>query len=128
MMSRYIYEHLYLASLYFDDLSHRHFFRLVRSRTPPGKPIDFISTRRPYDDPGVERVYYRLDPIQISLHSKTHMPYQLSRARRARWTELFLDAPYDVRSLPGSINRTSPPTRHRLSGPARVHALPLSAR
>lgn len=100
VMSRYLYEHLALTSLYFDDLPHQPFLRLVRSRTPPGKPIEFISTRRPYDDPGVERVYYRLDPVRASVLSKTHMPYQLSRARRARWTELFLDAPYDVRSLP----------------------------
>jgi hypothetical protein len=101
VMSRYLYEHLALTSLYFDDLSHRQFFRLVRSRTPPGKPIDFIATRRPYDDPGVERVYYRLDPMRVSVLSKTHMPYELSRARRTRWTELFLNAPYEVRSLPG---------------------------
>ena len=100
VMSRYLYEHLALTSLYFDDLSHRQFFRLVRSRTPPGKPIDFVSTRRPYDDPGVERVYYRLDPMRMSLLSKTHMPYELSRARRARWTELFIDASYEIRSLP----------------------------
>lgn len=99
-MSRYLYEHLSLTSLYFDDLPHRQFFRLVRSRTPPGKPIDFISTRRPYDDPGVERVYYRLDPMRVSALSKTHMPYELSHARRTRWTELFLDVRYEVRSLP----------------------------
>jgi hypothetical protein len=86
-MSRYLYEHLYLAHLYFDDLSHRQFFRLVRSRTPPGRPIDFISTCRPYDDPRVERVYYRLDPIRMSLLSKTHMPSRLNQARRTRWAE-----------------------------------------
>jgi mono/diheme cytochrome c family protein len=35
LMSRYIYEHLFLASLYFKDLDDTQFFRLVRSRTPP---------------------------------------------------------------------------------------------
>ena len=60
LMSRYMYEHLYLAHLYFDDSSQPVFFEMVRSRTPAPQPIDLISTRRPYDDPEVERVYYRL--------------------------------------------------------------------
>jgi hypothetical protein len=47
------------APLFRHDPQH-HFFRLVRSRTPPGQPIDLVVSRRPYDDPGVERVYYRL--------------------------------------------------------------------
>ena len=33
LMSRYLYEHLFLANLYFDDLAPRLFFRLVRSTT-----------------------------------------------------------------------------------------------
>src|SRR5690606_16369429 len=49
LTARYLYEHLFLAHLYFDELAPRQFFRLVRSRTPPGQPIVPIATRRPTD-------------------------------------------------------------------------------
>lgn len=100
LMSRYLYEHLYLTHLYFDELPDRQWFRLVRSRSAPGQPIDPIVTRRPYDDPGVPRVYYRLEPVRGSLLAKAHTPYALSPSRKQRYTELFLDQPYDVRALP----------------------------
>lgn len=100
LMSRYLYEHLYLAHLYFEDLSHRQFFRLVRSRSAPGHPINLIATRLPYSDPGPGRVYYRLQPVRTSVVTKTHIPYALSPARRQRLTELFLDPEYSVRALP----------------------------
>ena len=100
LMSRYLYEHLFFASLYFDDLSNRTYFRLVRSRSAPGQPIDLIATRQPYDDPGPGRVYYRLQPVHASVLAKTHIPYALSPARKQRYTELFLEAEYDVRTLP----------------------------
>jgi len=100
LMSRYLYEHLHLTHLYFDELPDRQWFRLVRSRTAPGQPIDLIATRRPYDDPGVSRVYYRLEPVRASLLAKTHIAYALGPARKQRLTELFLDAPYEVRDLP----------------------------
>lgn len=100
LMSRYIYEHWFLAHLYFDDLRNGAFFELVRSRTPPGQPIDLIATRRPFEDPGVDRVYYRLRPIEATLVSKTHMPYPLNPQRMARLREWFIDAPYQVKSLP----------------------------
>jgi len=100
LMSRYLYEHLHLAHLYFQGLPERHWFRLVRSRTAPGQPIDPIATRRPYDDPGVPRVYYRLQPVRAGLLAKTHIPYALGPARKQRYTELFLDAPYPVAALP----------------------------
>jgi hypothetical protein len=100
LMGRYLYEHLYLASLYFDDLSYRQYFRLVRSRSAPGRPIDVIATRRPYDDPGSERVYYRLEPLHASVLAKTHIPYALGPARKQRYTELFLQAEYNISTLP----------------------------
>lgn len=101
LMSRYIYEHLFLGHLYFaDDVEHR-FFRLVRSATPPGQPLRRIATRRPHDDPGVERVWYRIVPDDELVVAKTHMPYRLDAARMARWRQLFLDADYSVDSLPG---------------------------
>ncbi|NHO66178.1 fatty acid cis/trans isomerase [Aestuariicella hydrocarbonica] len=100
LVNRYIYEHLFLASLYFDELEGRHFFRLVRSRTAPGQPVDIIATRRPYDDPAVERVYYRLVESKGVVVAKTHMPYALNKKRMIRWNSLFYDRDYTVDQLP----------------------------
>ncbi|MGR9107213.1 MAG: fatty acid cis/trans isomerase [Gammaproteobacteria bacterium] len=100
LMSRYIYEHWYLAHLYFDELPPGDYFELVRSRTPPGQPIDLIAARRPYDDPGVERVYYRLRRHLSTLVAKTHMPYALNPARMKRIQGWFLDEAYSVTELP----------------------------
>lgn len=91
-----IYEHLILSHLYFADLEDRQFFRIVRSSTPPGRPIDLIATRRPYDDPGVSRVYYRLTPEMSTIFAKTHMPYALTAERRANWQAWFRDAEYEA--------------------------------
>lgn len=100
LMSRYMYEHLFLAHLYFTDKTRPVFFNLIRSRTPPGSAVDRISTVRPYDDPAVKRVYYRLIQVPESIVAKTHMPYKLDAARQQRWTELFLKPDYTVKALP----------------------------
>ena len=101
LMSRYIYEHLFLGHLYFtDDPAHR-YYRLVRSGTPPGEPVARIASRRPHDDPGVPRVWYRLVPEDEVVVAKTHMPYRLDAERMARWKQLFLDPDYIVDALPG---------------------------
>jgi hypothetical protein len=100
LTSRYLYEHLFLAHLYFASDPAKHYFRLVRSGTPPGEPIREIATRRPYDAPGVSRVYYRLTPERETLVAKTHMPYSLSPERMALWRGLFLQPGYSVDALP----------------------------
>ena len=110
LMSRYMYEHLYLAHLYFEDSSQPVFFEMVRSRTPAPEPIDLISTRRPYDDPQVDRVYYRLRRHLETPVLKTHMPYLLNQARMDKWQEWFLNDSYSVSELPGyNIKRASNP-------------------
>lgn len=123
LVARYLYEHLFLAHLYVDDRgSDTVYFKLVRSRTPPGQPIDVIATRRPFDDPGVARVYYRLWRDPESVVDKTHMPYALSRERGAQWREWFLEPAYEVTSLPGYEPRTA-------SNPFLAYAsLPQTAR
>ncbi len=100
LMARYLYEHLFLAHIYFDEGNSRTFFRLVRSRTPPGEPLDTIGARRPYDDPKVKRVYYRITPLRTTILAKTHMPYAFNPARMARYTALFLEPDYAVTRLP----------------------------
>ncbi|MCK7496203.1 MAG: fatty acid cis/trans isomerase [Comamonadaceae bacterium] len=100
LMSRYIYEHWFAGHLYFDDLPGHEVFALVRSATPPGTPIQLIASRRPYDDPGVARVYYRLRRHPETLLTKTYLPYALNAARMAKIKTWFLDAPYEVTALP----------------------------
>ena len=99
LVSRYLYEHLFPAHLYFAELDGGNFFELVRSSTPPGEPIRIIATRRPNDDPG-PALYYRLRRVSSTLVHKTHMPYSLDAARMARFEELFLAGDWDVARLP----------------------------
>jgi hypothetical protein len=107
LMGRYIYEHWFIGHLYFDDIAGEEFFQLVRSRTPPGRPIDVIATPRPFDDPGTERVYYRLRRTVETPVAKTHMPYALNPARMARLKTWFIDAPYEVTALPSYAPATA---------------------
>jgi hypothetical protein len=101
LMARYMYEHLFIGDLYFSELADRgRYFTLVRSRTPPGHPIDVIATRRPYDDPGAAPFYYRLQPLRTTVLDKRHMPYALNAARMQRWQSLFLEPDYEVTALP----------------------------
>jgi len=108
LAARYIFEHLFLAHVYLEDAgADTVFFKVVRSRTPPGQPLDVIATRRPYDDPGVARVYYRLWRDPSSPVAKTHMPYRLSAERRDRWRKWFIDTDYTVTALPSYAAKTA---------------------
>lgn len=105
LVARYIYEHLFIANVYFPNVEpitadKRMFFKLVRSSTPTGQPVKRISTRRPFDDPKVSRVYYRFVSETETITAKSHMPYKLDLQRKARWDELFVDADYQVDQLP----------------------------
>lgn len=100
LVSRWLYEHLFLAHMYFAGGEQGHFFQLVRSRTPSGKPIDPIATRRPNDDPGTE-FYYRLWPIQGVIVHKTHITYRLDDSKLARVKELFFAEQWPLDAVPG---------------------------
>ncbi|KII75277.1 fatty acid cis/trans isomerase [Vibrio renipiscarius] len=102
LVARYIYEHLFLSHLYFSELSDQtpRFFTLVRSATPPGQPVKRIATRRPYDDPQVDRVYYRIIPEQATIVDKTHMPFALNTERMQNWHDWFFSDNYPVTQLP----------------------------
>ena len=110
LVARYLYEHLYLAHLYFDEVDSSTFFTLVRSSTPPGQPVQIIASRRPYDDPGVARVYYRLQPVLSTIVAKNHLPYALNARRYQYWHDLFFSIEYEVTGLPGyEIKNSSNP-------------------
>lgn len=123
LMARYIYEHLFAGSLYFSELQTKdRYFRLVRSRTPPGQAIDVIATRRPYESPGEERFYYRLEFTRTAVLDKRHMPYALNTQRMQRWQALFLEPDYEVTELPSyELDLASNPFR-------TFRQLPQSAR
>ncbi len=99
VVARYLYEHWFVAHLYFDDQAAGPFFHIVRSRTPSGQPIDEIATRRPYDDPGAT-AYYRLQPVAGTIVRKTHILYELSPARMTRLRSLFLAADWQPTQFP----------------------------
>jgi hypothetical protein len=101
LTARYLYEHWFLAHLAFSDLPRGPFFRVVRSRTAPGEPVDEIASVRPYDDPGPAPFWYRLVPLHESIVHKTHIVYRLSPAKLARLRELFLASAWEPTRLPG---------------------------
>jgi hypothetical protein len=99
-VSRYIYEHLFLGSLYFQGLDEQTFFRLVRSDTPSGVPVHEINTRRPFDKPDQPLFYYRFVRRDDTRLSKTQLTYPLSDARLARYRALFFGEDYSVTAPP----------------------------
>jgi hypothetical protein len=100
LVNRYLYEHLFLAHLYFDEVDQKTFFRIVRSYTPPGQPISVMPSRRPYEKPADDTFYYRLQQVHSSIVAKTHMPYSLNKKRYDLWQELFYQTQYEVSKLP----------------------------
>ncbi len=109
LVARYIYEHLFLGHLYFSEENVKQselpiYFNLVRSRTPSGQPIDEIASRRPYQAPNVDTVYYRLRREVGTILDKTHMPYALNNKRMQRWNELFYQNKFTVKFLPDYKN------------------------
>lgn len=89
LSARYIYEHLFLAHLYFKDKPVE-FFRLVRARNQTGEP-DEIATDRPYDDPG-KVFFYRFKKYTATIVQKNHIPYLLSQEKLATWKRNFIDS------------------------------------
>lgn len=86
--ARYIYEHLFLAHISFDDNS-GNFYELIRSKTPSGQTPQVIPTRFPYE--GINgNFYYRFQKIESTIVHKTHMVYKFNNEKLARYNELFI--------------------------------------
>jgi len=100
LVSRYIFEHLFIGHIHFKGHPKEEFYSLVRSTTPPGQPVTEIATRLPYDDPGVTEFYYRLRPVEETIVEKTHFVYELSQNKMQRFRELFFKPDYRVNKLP----------------------------
>ncbi len=89
MTARYLYEHLYLAHIYFPSAKGE-FYKLIRSYTPSGVTAKNIPTLRPFDDPKVDKFYYRLVKIHSTIVHKTHMTFKFDDSLFARLHELFI--------------------------------------
>jgi len=99
LVSRYLYEHLFLAHLHLEGDLPTRFFRVIRSRTAPGEAVDEIATRRPFDDPA-GAFFYRLVPIDGTILHKEHMVYEIGPDRLARYRALFLTDDWALEALP----------------------------
>lgn len=94
MSARYLYEHLFIAHLHFTSTG-KEFFRIVRSKTPSPKPIQEIASVRPYDDPMVDKFYYRLQKIHETIVHKTHIVFELNDTKLSRINELFIEPKWE---------------------------------
>ncbi|MCU1722680.1 fatty acid cis/trans isomerase [Pseudomonas sp. 5P_5.1_Bac1] len=121
LVGRWLYEHLFLAHIYFVGGEPGHFFQWVRSRTPSGQPVDLIATRRPNDPPGTD-FYYRLMPVQGVIVHKTHITYPMGPQKLKRVKQLFYSGDWHAASLPGYG------PRHRSNPFETFEAIPAVAR
>lgn len=100
LLSRWLYEHLFLAHLFFDTSgAPQRFFEMVRSFSPPGQPINIVKTRLPNNDPQA-KIYYRLRPVDGSIVHKRHIILPFGETVRKRIKTLFLKPDYVVETLP----------------------------
>lgn len=95
MTARYLYEHLFLADIWFSSGNELEFYQLVRSTTAPGLPIEVIPSLRPYDDPGTASFSYRFQKIHSTIVHKTHMVFELNDRALTRFQELFIESQWE---------------------------------
>lgn len=109
LVSRWLYEHLFIAHIHFEHGHEQHFFRIVRSYTPTGKKVKEIATRRPNDDPGV-KMYYRFVPVTDVIVHKTHITYAMSVDKLEHVKALFLGGDWRADKVPdyGAFSRSNP--------------------
>ncbi len=106
LISRYLYEHLFHAHIHFKGTSDNEFYRLVRSTTR-NSAIDEIATLRPYDDPGINKFYYRLRLYTPTIIAKSHIVYEFSEQRMQRYKKLFVKPDYKVEQFPSYSNENA---------------------
>ena len=101
LVARWLYEHLFMALLYFPELDGEpRYFELLRSSTPSGKDIEPIATVNPNDDP-MGPFFYRLRPITGSIVHKRRILYPLDQAKQRRINALFFSKRWPMGDLPG---------------------------
>lgn len=98
--ARYLYEHLFIGHLYFDDMPGE-FYRLIRAYCEEnGSNCHELPTRRPSDDPKTSdyfydhphmKILYKFQKVTATVVHKAHIPYQLNSAKLAKWKSMFID-------------------------------------
>lgn len=102
--ARYIYEHLFLAHISFEDKSDN-FYELVRSKTPSKKDVEIIATKFPYDEIK-EEFFYRFRKIESTIVHKTHMVYKLNDNKLQRYNDLFIKPIWDIKPYLASYDKS----------------------
>jgi hypothetical protein len=121
LVSRYIFEHVFLATIVLEE-SPGDQFRLVRSSTPPAHvvenkkgrervqvpPVEVIGTGLPYDNPytyaNVDHFWYRLEKLNEPAVQKNHFLWKLSLEDIERMTRLFALDTGDGWDAKGDLN------------------------
>ncbi|MGZ3774107.1 MAG: fatty acid cis/trans isomerase [Pseudobdellovibrionaceae bacterium] len=98
--ARYIYEHLFIAHIYFDDMPGE-FFRLIRAYCSYDKTeCHELATHRPTDDPKLSPFYdkmaqktivYKFQKVTEALVHKSHVPFELNSAKLEKWNKIFIN-------------------------------------
>ncbi len=101
LVSRYIYEHLFLGYLTFAGYDSDVYFRLIRSYTPANSPPIEIATLHPTDNPGVVTFFYRIIPVRSTSLEKTRITYSLSPERLDYFKDLFYSGTWFTSGIPG---------------------------
>lgn len=97
LVSRYIYEHLFLAMIALNDRPGPEvLYRLIRSKSAcdAGDLVE-LPTRRPWDNPG-EKFYYCFKRIDQTIMHKNYLRYAIDEKRVNRWQDLFLSSNWKV--------------------------------
>ena len=100
LVARWLFEHWAIARLHFADAESGRFYRLVRSRTPTGEPVDEIATRFPNSDPG-GRFHYRFRLQTGTRVYKTHIRFALTPQLRRKIEQWFFKPGWSLHALPG---------------------------
>ena len=100
LVARYLYEHLFIAHLYFAGEKQPHFFELLRSRTPAGQDLVPVASVRPNDDPA-GAYFYRFRLLTETIVHKTHITYALSDQKLKRYNQLFFGSDWATGKEPG---------------------------
>ena len=132
LASRYIFEHWFIAHLYFDDLPRASTETNSSNLCAPGRRPASRSRSSPRAGRTTTRAwpraYYRLRRVSETLLAKTHMPYALNDARLARLKAWFIDAPYEVERPALATRRRWLQSVRRVPRAAGRGALPADAR
>ncbi len=96
LVSRYIYEHVFLSHAVFDKVPGK-FYELVRAKSRSGN-IEELVTETPMDNQGAP-FYYRFKPVTEVIVQKSHMLWKLSDKKMQRIKDNFYSTSDDKRLM-----------------------------